>query len=108
MSYPVLEEGIDGKHIEEAVVDDTPGIIRLLGELGRGTVISEAALAKMMDRHPASIKRAVKRGELPHPTRLLGGPVWTAGSIVRHIEARLEEAAIEAEKQARRLEMHRP
>jgi len=56
-----------------------PGIVKELGELGPGAVITEAALARMMDRHPASIKRAVNRGELPPPYRLLGGPVWTAG-----------------------------
>jgi len=103
-----MEPDIDVQQVEESDVDELPGVVRLLGELGPGTIISEAALARMLDRHPASIKRAVKRGELPHPTRLLGGPVWTAGSIVRHIEGRLERAAKEAEREARRLEQYSP
>jgi hypothetical protein len=82
---------------------DFPGIVRELGDLGSGAIITEAGLARLLHRHPASIKRAVERGELPHPTRLLGGPVWTAGSIVRHLEARLAEAAKEAERMARRI-----
>ncbi len=80
-----------------------PGIVAELGELGVGAIITEEALAKMFGRHRVSIKRAVERGELPHPTRLLGGPVWTAGVLVRHIEKRLEAAAKEAEKLSKRL-----
>ena len=79
------------------------GVIEVLGTLGPGAVISEAALARMFGRCRDTLKRAVKRGELPPPTRLLGGPVWTAGAIVRHIEARLEREARDAEKQARKI-----
>jgi len=72
-------------------------IVRELGESPPGGLISEAALARLLGRHPASIKRAVERGELPPPTRLLGKPIWTVGAILRHIEARLEASAKEAE-----------
>jgi len=74
------------------------GIVSELGELGPGTIISENALAKLLKRHPVSIKRAIGRGELPQPIRLMGQPVWTAGSILQHLEKRLAEAAREAEK----------
>ena len=40
-----------------------------------------------------TIKRAVERGELPRPVRLMGKNTWTAGAIVRHLEARLEAEA---------------
>ena len=62
----------------------------------------------MFGRHPASIKRAVARGELPAPARLLGGNSWTAGAIVRHIERRMDEAAKENERTARRLDALKP
>jgi len=52
---------------------ELPGVIRALGELGPTTIIMEEALAKMFDRHPTSIKRAVHLGELPSPYRLFGG-----------------------------------
>ena len=84
------------------------GVIRQLGDLSAGTVVTEAALARMFGRHPTSIKRAVERGELPPPTRLLGSPVWTVGAIQRHIEAGLEAASKEAQKQARMVEARRP
>jgi hypothetical protein len=38
------------------------GIVAELGELGAGAIVSESALAKMMKRHPVSIKRAVQYG----------------------------------------------
>ena len=54
-------------------------------------------LKVMLDKHPVSIRRAIDRGELPPPTRLMGQRTWTKGAIVRHIEARLEAATRQAE-----------
>jgi hypothetical protein len=85
-----------------------PGIIQELGELGSGAVITESGLAKLIHRHPISVKRAVERGELPPPVRLFGRPAWTVGVIVRHLEARLEQAAKEAERTARRISQLSP
>ncbi|MBI2503263.1 MAG: hypothetical protein HYW07_08515 [Candidatus Latescibacteria bacterium] len=82
---------------------ESPGIIAALGELGPGAIITEGGMAHLFKRHPASIKRAVLRGELPPPTRLLGSSAWTVGAVVRHIEKRLETAAREAERMARKL-----
>ena len=84
------------------------GIVRELGELPSGAVITEAGLARMLGRHPVTIKRAVRRGELPPPTRLLGTPVWLAGAIIGHIQKRLDAAAKEAERQARKFQSMRP
>lgn len=84
------------------------GIWRELGDLPPGAIISESALARIFHGHSVSIKRAVQRGELPPPTRLLGQPVWTAGAIIRHLEQRLEAAGEEAERDARRFEELRP
>lgn len=84
------------------------GIVSELGKLGPGAVISEQALAQLFHRHPVSIKRAVARGELPPPTRLLGGPVWTAGAIIQHLEKRLQTAAKEAEKQEQKMKQLMP
>lgn len=82
---------------------ELPGIVAALGELGQGAIITEAGVACLFNRHPASVKRAVQRGELPPPCRLFGGNAWTAGALVRHIEKRLEEAAKEQERLSHRI-----
>ena len=83
---------------EPEVIDskESRGIVRELGELGPGAIVTLAGLARMLDCCETTIRRAVDREEIPPPTRLLGGQVWTAGAIVRHIEARLEREAREA------------
>jgi hypothetical protein len=60
----------------------------------------EQGLAVLFGRHESSVKRAVERGELPQPVRLFGQNAWTAGVLVKHLEARLEQAAREADQKA--------
>jgi hypothetical protein len=79
------------------------GIIKELGELPVGAVISEQGLAQMFDRHKVSVKRAVDRGELPPSIRLFGEPVWTAGALLEHLCNRLEQAKAEAAKMQEKL-----
>jgi hypothetical protein len=79
------------------------GIISVLGELKPAAIITEEGLARLFNRHVASVKRAVQRGELPLPTRLFGQNVWTVGTLIRHIENRLDQAAKDAERTAHRI-----
>jgi len=69
----------DGQHAcagaEATATDEGPdsdpggehnkGIIRELGELGAGAIITEEALARMLGRCQVTLKRSVQRGELP-------------------------------------------
>jgi hypothetical protein len=75
--------------------DITPlGVFVALGKLPANTPITEDGVAGLLGKKCRdSIKRAVKRGELPRPTKLMGKSVWTAGVIIRHIEASLESEA---------------
>ena len=82
-------------------VSDLPGIITALGD--PDAVITEAGLARLFGRCSASVKRAVKRDELPPPARLFGKPMWTAGVIVEHLQQRQKEAAEEAERQKKKI-----
>ena len=84
-------------------LSSTPGVIAVLGELKSGAIITEEGVARLFDRHVASVKRAVQRGELPPPCRLFGKSTWTVGALIRHIENRLEQAADEAQRSARKL-----
>lgn len=74
------------------------GIIKKLGELPTGAVISEQGLAQIFDRHKVSVKRAVERGELPPSIRLFGEPVWTVEILLGHLRKRLEEAQRESDQ----------
>ncbi len=88
--------------------ESIPGVTDILGRLPAGSIITESALAKIMKRHPVSVKRAVQRRELPPPVRLFGTNVWLAGSILTYLQKRLDTAVQEADRERRRLESHRP
>jgi hypothetical protein len=79
------------------------GIVAVLGELKPAAIITEEGVARLFNRHVASVKRAVQRRELPPPTRLFGQNVWTVGVLIRHIETRLDQAAKDAERTAQRI-----
>ena len=92
----------------EGVEDNGKGVWRELGDLPEGAIVNEEALAHIFGRCQTSIKRAVERGELPPPTRLLGKPVWTAGVLLRHIEGRLKAERKEKKREKKRLDKFSP
>jgi len=87
----------------EAQTADTPGVTDALARLPGNTILTLPAVARIFGRSPKSIYRAIRRGELPPPTRLFGKASWTAGSILAHVQNRLERVKVEAEREARRL-----
>jgi len=82
--------------------EDT-GAILVIGAMPPGAILTKDRLARIFNRGQVSIDRAVARGELPHPAKLLGSERWTSGSIIRHIEKRMAEAA----EDAKTIEKHR-
>ena len=84
--------------LKEENINFSSGIVRHLGDLPEGAIVNEEALAKMFDRCQVSIKRAIQRGELPSPVKLLGMPVWTVGKLLNHINERLDIAQKEEER----------
>ncbi|HSW01951.1 MAG TPA: hypothetical protein VLI39_17425 [Sedimentisphaerales bacterium] len=76
------------------------GVIRKLGDLPPDAVISEDGLARFFGRCRTSIKRAVRRGELPPSVRMFGESVWTVDALRSHVNKRLEAA----DKEAKRLQ----
>jgi hypothetical protein len=87
---------------------DGSGIIAALATLPPEAIIDEAGLAQIFNRHPVSIKRAIKRGELPPGVRLFGKPTWTAKSILDHVGRRLEDAKKDRERLERRISQLAP
>ena len=73
------------------------GMFAQFGALPMNTPVTKEELALLWKRTPISIDRAVERCELPRPAKLLGKDTWTIGTIVRHIEKRMAEAAEDAE-----------
>ena len=86
---------------EAALAPAGQGICAELGALPQGALITERGLAALLGKAAKSIRRAAGRGELPPPVRILGELRWTVGTILRHIEKRLENAAREAERERR-------
>lgn len=78
-------------------------IIRELGDLSPDTIISEQGLADLLQKHRVSVKRAVRRGELPPPVRMFGESVWTVAVLRGHLSTRLEAARQQAERTTRRI-----
>lgn len=79
------------------------GVCSDIGALPPGAIVTEDGLAAMMGKCRMSIRRAVKRGELPPAARVMGKRCWTAGAIVRHMERRLEAAADKTAKAEKRI-----
>lgn len=62
-----------------------------IGKIPTGSIVYEDGLALMFGKNcRETIKRAVERGELPPPVKLMGRNCWTAGRIICYIEQRLE------------------
>ena len=76
-----------------APVQELPGVFAAWGRLPVGAFVTEAGLAELLGKCKASIKAAVRRGELPRPAKLMGKNTWTAGTLIKHMEARLDAEA---------------
>jgi hypothetical protein len=74
-----------------AVQEPRPGLGGL-ADLDPRTPLDVGALAGIMGRSVRSIERAVGRGELPAPFRLLGHRTWTVDTILAHLQNRQEAA----------------
>jgi len=95
---PTTPSAAPGATAQNAAADEplAEDVIIEFGEMPPGTILTKAALARIFNREEVSIDRAVKRGELPYPAKLLGYERWTTGAIVRHHERRMAEAEQDA------------
>lgn len=87
---------------------DVPGVVTGLGDLSPGALLTEESMARMFKRHRSNIRRAVERGELPPPVRLFNANTWTAGAVLRHIEARLAGEAKDVERERAKVKANLP
>lgn len=78
--------------------------ITALADLPSRTLLDESALAKAIGVTQRTVRRMVRRHELPPPVVFAGRSTWMVKRVLDHFEARAERAARAAEREARRLE----
>ncbi len=86
-------EDIDNYGQKTASGNKFDGVIRELGELPEHTVLTQTALARMLNCSEPAIRHAVQCGMLPPGTPLTAGDVWTVKIIREHISQGLARAA---------------
>jgi hypothetical protein len=72
-------------------------VLTKLAELPEKAFLDEAALSAVLGVCKRTVRRMVRRFELPPPVRFAGRATWQAGKILTHFEERAEAAAREAE-----------
>jgi predicted DNA-binding transcriptional regulator AlpA len=87
---------------------DSGEVITKLGEYAPETLLDIEALAGIFSRCTATIKRAVRRGELPRPVKVCGKARWSVKCILQHIEKRLRAEQESAEKENKRIQKLSP
>jgi hypothetical protein len=88
---PLLPPNSHEASLEPTLEPD--GVYDRIGRLPPGAIVTEDGLATLLGKNcRETVKRAVERGELPPPIKLMGRNCWTAGRIVGFLERRLEAA----------------
>ena len=87
----------------EQRIDEECKLLKIFGNFPDGMMITESLMAKIFDRHPITIKRAVKRGELPPSVKIMGEQTWIVGDIRKHVEKKMEEAKRMQQAEAKRI-----
>ena len=76
-----------------------------LAELPAQTILDEQALAGCLQITRRTVRRMVRRFELPPPVEFGGRSTWMAGRVLEHVARRAERAARAAEREEQRLSM---
>ena len=92
--------------VEETKETKNSGIITGLAELPREAILDEAALARVFDVVPRTIKRMVVRYELPPPVLLASKRCWKVGAVLDWINTNIENKEKDAKRQILRLRNH--
>lgn len=87
----------------------SPGLLAAeLANLPERAILDEARLAGALHVTGRTIRRMVRRRELPPPVRLAGRACWFVGRVLAHIDAAAERAEREAQREADRIARYSP
>ena len=78
------------------------GVLRGLAGLDPKTMLDQDTLAERLGVSSRTIRRMVKRFEIPPPIRLNTRSVWFVGKVLEHLEARAKVAQDKADKEAKK------
>jgi hypothetical protein len=113
----VVEDTAEGQRVVEAYTDAELNAMQASNASPSGVCIDLAtmpvnaqldmhALAKIFKRSKKSIQRAIRRGDLPKPFRMMGKCVWLAGVIIDHFVEKQRGALQLDAKRKERLSRH--
>lgn len=88
---------------ESGEIHSHNGVVRAIADLPDDAIITEDGLARLLGKCRVSIKRAVRRHELPEPVGWFGQRAWTAKAIRDHLDGRLSAAQHNIQKAGRRI-----
>ena len=83
-------------------------LVDVLARLPDKSILDETRLAGILAVSGRTVRRMVKRGELPPAVPLGGRSVWLAGRVLGYLERQAERAEREAEREARRIAAYSP
>ena len=83
-------------------------LVEALARLPDRAVLDEARLARILGVSGRTVRRMVKRGELPPAVPLGARSVWLAGRVLDFLDRQAEQAERDAERTARRIAAYSP
>lgn len=78
-------------------------VVIRLAELPAQTLLDERALAASLGLTMRTVRRMVRRNELPPPVPFGGRSTWMVANVLAHFARRAERAARDAERETQRL-----
>lgn len=74
-----------------------------LAAMPERTILDAQRLASLLGVAQRTLRRMVRRGELPQPVQFAGRACWTAGRVLGHFENAADVAEREARKEKERI-----
>lgn len=86
---------------EEALSQRSGLHLRGLAMLCEGTMLDEKALAECLGTSPRTLRRMVRRGEIPQGIKLGGRRLWVVGKVREYLAEQADRLADDAKRIAR-------